>query len=232
MVNEFVGILNEFRVNATQCEVNLAKPVASPVPFRHKGRNRECEEITLNEALFIGMDVAGSTPLGGLLPDGKLEIFVYPRETYFTDRDGSKILKTTTEVGYVHKGPSTPKGVLLFGVHYDYEVTDDGNPLEAHPFYHAHISKKLNTLTDVLKELKVEVESCANVPFLRFPTAHMSLASVLLGIAADCFKTQDFKAFLKAIRKRPACGLYYSDKLLDRIQANANSFASCSWYKE
>jgi hypothetical protein len=232
MVNEFVGILNDFRANASQCEVNPAKPKAASILFRHKGRNRDCEEITLTEALCIGMDIAGSTPLAGRLPDGQLEIFVYPKETYFTDHKGSKVLKTTTEVGYVHKCPSTPKGVLLCGVHYDYEVADDGNPREAHPFYHAQISRRLNTLTDILAGLKVKMENCPHVPFLRFPTAHMSLASVLLGIAADCFKPPDFKAFLTAIRKRPVYGLYYSDKLLNRIQANSNSFASCSWYKE
>ena len=196
-------------------------------------RKHKCEEVTLNEPLRIGMDVAASTPLGGgALPDGKLEIFVYPRELYFTERQISKVLKTTTEVGYVFQPKNAPRASLILGMHYDYDVSGTGDPLERHPTYHVHITKNLMVLTDILRGLKIDVTSCANIPFVRLPTAHMSLASVLLGIAADCFKNVEFETFIKAVRKKDPCGLFYTDKLFARVCKSSNSLAACSWYKD
>ena len=210
--------------------VNQVQPIGDDSEMKHNGKKCKCESVTLNEVLRIKMDVAASTPLGGHLPNGLLEIFVSPKELYCVDKGVNKIIKTTTEVGYVHTDAVSSKARLLLGLHYDYDVKLNGEPEPGHPTYHVQITNKLITLTGFFAGLDIDVASCSNVPFLRVPTAHMSLTSILLGIAADCFKSEDFKAFIDSVRKKPALSLFPPDNLFQRIQKNANSLASCSWY--
>jgi len=232
IVGEFVSILTEFEARAaSHCSVNEVRPVGNESERVLKGKKYKYQEVTLTDVLRVTMDIAASTPLGGHLPKGVLEIFINPKELYCVDRGSSKIVKTTTEVGYVHTDALSSTTRLLLGLHYDYDVEANGEPGNGHPTYHVQITNKLFTLTDFLSGLGIDVANCTNLPFLRVPTAQMSLPSILVGVAADCFSHEDFKDFIMSVRKKPSPELFQPNKLLERIKGNACSFAASSWYR-
>src|ERR1035441_4806227 len=121
IVRQFASVLDKFRVQCSECDLNQVTPIRNVVKRDIKGKIHEFEDITLNDVLNVTMDIGASTSLGKHLKHlrkGQLDIFVSSREMYYTVGNSSRVVKTTTEVGYVHTDALSSQARLLLGLHY------------------------------------------------------------------------------------------------------------------
>ena len=163
---------------------------------------------------------------------GELEILIYPREQIRIN-DPWNIKRSQVELAYIAHDMETNVSSLLLALHYDFSVQDKtGDPDEVHPIFHAQLTHSPIQLDPTLKAKNVDVSRMKGIPAVRLPTAHMSLPSVLLGVAADRFRPEEFKKLLHWMR---GCGAYpamVNPLFESRMTSQRNRMRSCAWYAD
>lgn len=196
-------------------------------PTEHDGE--ACWKLSLkNTALILTSDVAGSwnkltKKLG--FEKGHLKILISPRET-IKKGEPWNIKESAIELAYVARDLSKAESDLLLGVHCDFSVTASGEPRPAHPLFHAQLTSRLVKLNDLLGGAKADRMKC--LPQFRLPTAHMSLPSVLLLVAADQFKEPQYLHFLQELRKAASFPSMSNTRFSARL--DGSRMRSCAWY--
>lgn len=143
-----------------------------------------------------------------------------------------KILNSSVTVNYFELGRNGDNVAmnLLESLHYDYR--DPADP--GHPLFHAQLSNRT-----IDEEFLLRSELCkrylirlgtlsARLKNIRIPTAHMGLASVLVGLMADHSPSNlgDVIAAVYAAKlPKPYC-----HGLNKKIAGDACSFSSTHWY--
>jgi hypothetical protein len=167
-------------------------------------------------------------------PSKLVHILLHAQETIHTDREGLKLLKSSVQVHYYRTDAT-----LLQSVHFDY-----GKPQAAHPLFHAQVSnvEPRGLSAREAEELRFGFMTGTAGPACyrdaRIPTSDMTLASVLLCLAADhldCDDASDDKRFFREFR---AEFLRLHDRLpkpaipsvLDSLKAQSDHFRSSHWF--
>lgn len=156
-----------------------------------------------------------------------VDIVVRTIETFSADL--KQIVNATTCVGYFERGDNTCSP--LMELHYDFV-----SPVqEAHPLFHAQLGST-DWPVDKLQELGFpksisRTEPHGGYPNARIPTAFMGYAPILVALAADHLKPQNFRSIVAEARKLagvcdPSCKRM-SDSLLPIAVPHAHH-----WYDE
>jgi hypothetical protein len=157
----------------------------------------------------------------------KISILVHARETI--GRPGESLNKSTVHLSYFRIQGGTAKH--LHSIHFDY---DGEQP--RHPVFHAQVC-----MGEVLiphskaKDIAFEYPRAHTDPVCfqraRVPTADMTLASVLLCIAADHFEDKFFLEFcsrVKSIQKKMPLPAF--EKTRASLAGNPNELRSSHWF--
>jgi hypothetical protein len=70
------------------------------------------------------------------------------------------------------------------------------------------------------------------VPEVRLRTAHMTLPSVLLSVAADNFASVQFDAFLRGVRETRLYPTMANELFKKSMDRRKNRMRSCAWYAD
>lgn len=163
------------------------------------------------------------------IESGELEILIHPREQ-IRIADPWDIKRSTVELAYIVYDLARDKHDLLLALHFDFGVSDAGEPGEAHPIFHAQLTHRPMQLEGTLQARNVDVSRMKGVPEVRLPTAHMTLPSVLLSVAADHFRPTEFNKMLRWMRE---CGAYphmRNDLFAARMTKEKSRMRACAWY--
>jgi hypothetical protein len=166
------------------------------------------------------------------LRDGELEILIYPRERIRSD-DPWNIRRSQIEIAYLYYNLDDDKTVLLLSMHFDHSVKKSvDEPEEAHPLFHVSLTDSPMKLEETLQKKNVHRERMQGMPIVRVPTAHMTLPSVLLGVAADHFQSAQFTKFLRYMRAETSYPTMANDFFKARMEKEKNRMRSCAWYAD
>ncbi len=143
-----------------------------------------------------------------------------------------KILNSTVGVDYYELGRNGDNVSmnLLESLHYDYKDPADAG----HPLFHAQLSNRpinegVLLRSELSKRYSIRLGSLSGrLKNIRIPTAHMGLASVLVGLMADHSPSNlgDIIAAVNAAKlPKPYCR-----RLNQKIVSDACSFSSLHWY--
>lgn len=182
-----------------------------------------------NKALVLTTDVApgGSKKLSKKLgfAKGEFKILINPREVIKKDEPWN-IRESAIGLAYVARNLAKAGSDLLLGVHYDFSAPADGEPHPAHPLFHAQLASRFPAMGDMLDG--INADRMKDLPEFRLPTAHMSLPSVLLLVAADNFEEEHFKEFLGELRRTSPFPIMNNSKFTARL--GQCGMRSCAWY--
>ena len=195
-------------------------------PTKHEGE--ACWNLSLkNTALVLTSDVTPGGKLSKRLgfDKGQLKILISPRETIKKDQPWN-IKESTIELAYVAHDLTKGETDLLLGLHCDFSATSSGDPHSAHPLFHAQLTSRFVKLNDLLGGANKNRMKC--LPQFRLPTAHMSLPSVLLLVAADQFTEPQYLAFLRELRKTTSFPSMNNTNFSTRLEGSR--MRSCAWY--
>jgi hypothetical protein len=156
----------------------------------------------------------------------------------FDVKDEKITIQSRVGVAYFKVNLESHTADLVLGLHYDFEACDEaGEPKPRHPRFHAQVSvdvikgEEINKVAETFTYSVKFPASLETNEVARIPTAHMCLASVLMSIAADFFKNEDFKKFMHDVRTY--ADVYpkpYTNILLKNMTSDKSSLRSCSWY--
>jgi len=166
------------------------------------------------------------------LPSGELEILIYPREQIRID-DPWNIKRSQVEIAYLFYNIELDKTALLLGLHFDFGVKNDiDEPEVAHPLFHVTLTPSPMNLKGILHHRKVDTTRMEGIPSVRLPTAHMTLPSVLLSVAADHFQPAAFNKFLRYMRGEGNYPTMTNNLFEQRMKKQKNRMRSCAWYAD
>ncbi len=228
----YQGLLDVF----TKCAGDSGFKAGSPfvmlkklAPPDSKWLSMYLKEGTLSLKTDVGMGTASGYAESLGIEAGELEILVHPREQIRATSPWD-IKRSTVELAYVVYDMATDKSDLLLALHFDYGVGDTGEPEEKHPIFHAQLTHKPVRLEGILQAKNVNVSRMKGVPDVRLPTAHMTLPSVLLSVAADQFRPEDFNKLLSWMRSYGAYPHMVNELFDARMAKEKNRMRACAWY--
>lgn len=224
----FQNLVDAFVTGATKSGFKAVTDRVVLNPVEKDGE--PCWELLLkNTALKLTTDVApgGGNNLSKKLgfDKGEFKILISPRET-IKKGEPWNIKESAVELAYIARDLSKTAPDLLLGVHCDFSVVQTGDPRPAHPLFHAQLTSRLVKLNDLIDG--TNLERMKSLPQFRLPTAHMSLPSVLLLVAADHFRQQQYLDFLKELRKTMPFPCMSNARFTTR--ADGRGMRSCAWY--
>ena len=193
----------------------------------------DCWELSFKNGTLVLKGDVSSGGINGLarmlgFATGEFKIFIHPREV-IKQGEPWNIKASVVELAYVAQDSSKSKSDLLLGMHYDFSARESGDPEFAHPLFHAQFTSKLYRLQGALGA-SIGLDRMKNLPSVRLPTAHMSLPSVLLLVAADNFTPSQFTAFLREVRKSPVYPCARNQLFATRMTQHNVGMRSCAWY--
>jgi len=231
----YQGLLDVF----TKCGKDSGFQIPSPVLSLKKLNPPDAiwsELGIVGGMLSLKTDIADGSPNGFAedwgLPLGELEILISPLEQIRID-DPWNIKRSQIEIAYLFFNLDTGKTELLLALHFDFGVKKDiDEPHDAHPLFHVSLTHKLFQLGAALQQRNVEVKRMEGVPGVRLPTAHMTLPSVLLNVAADHFQPQEFTKFLRHMRAAGEYPTMVNSFFKKRMEKHKTRMRSCAWYAD
>ena len=180
-----IAALNETGASADCGEVVSAKPILSCF---------STNEYNPAETLFDCILYLKSWRWKGVSKKERINILIHAKERI--RRDNQSLLASSVCVNYFN-GP-TEQPELLQAFHYDY-ATDQPD----HPLFHMQITNRCIALSDTdSNQLEMKIPAEVPPPVLRcarVPTCDMTLASVLLCLAADHVGGGLFAEFMSKI---------------------------------
>ena len=231
----YQGLLDKF----TKCGQDSGFTIPSPVLRLRALHPPDAEWYALDLVdghLSLKTDIAPGNPNGFAealgIELGELEILIHPREQIRID-DPWNIKRSQVEVAYLYYDLTTDKTSLLLAVHFDFSVDEaTQEPPKAHPLFHATLTHNPMQLKGLLQQRKVDVARMKGVPEVRLPTAHMTLPSVLMSVAADNFPSVQFDAFLRGVRENRLYPTMVNELFKKRMDRQKNRMRSCAWYAD
>lgn len=206
--------------------LNLCSKAQLPIspnsyPFKLVALNKSSTEISLKEPIHLIL-----WPWRNLSTE-RIHILVHGKET--VDSKTLRVTHSWIKVNYFEPVGKTLKP--LESIHYDYKPPEAG-----HPLFHAQICGDLidpgvRDASDTFKKLAFQADRIQNrLGTIKIPTAHISFASVLIGLVADHGSPATFAELVALIKNDGALPKACEKGLHDRIKDDGNAFRSFAWY--
>jgi hypothetical protein len=219
------GKASKFRVGNSRVVLKALKP---PDAIWYEMYLRE-GALKLTADIGLGSTNEFAETLG--IENGELDILIFPREIIRID-DPWNIRQSTIELAYVAYDMDSEKLDLRLALHFDFKVKESGEPDEKHPIFHAQLTHKPMGLAGTLQARNVNSSRMKGLPIVRLPTAHMTLPSVLLGVAADHFLPVEFSNLLGWMRDDGAYPHMINERFGGRMTKQQFRMRSCAWYAD
>ena len=213
-----IAALSEIGTNADCGDVVPAKPILSC--FKMSGDNAD-------EVLFDCILLLKSWRWKGVSKKERINILIHARERIHNEN--RTLISSSVGVNYFTGPVDQPEFLQAF--HYDYAT----NQVD-HPLFHMQVTNRLITLSETDSE-QLEMKMPAEIPpavlrCARVPTCDMTLASVLVCLAADHVGGQLFTEFLTKIceyqKQMPQPNI---EKLVASFGAPIQNVRSSHWFR-
>jgi hypothetical protein len=225
----YQGLLEVFVKCAGEAGFKTGSPFVMLKRLDSKWQSMFLKEGALSMKTDVAMGTANGYGESLGIEVGELEILIHPREQIRFSSPWD-IKRSTIELAYVVYDLNANKSDLLLAMHFDYGVSDSGEPDEKHPIFHAQFTHKPIQLEGLLLSKNVDVSRMKGVPEVRLPTAHMTLPSVLLSVAADQFPPASFNKLLRWMREYGPYPHMVNDPFEVRMAKEKNRMRACAWY--
>jgi hypothetical protein len=213
-----IAALSEVGTSADCGDVVQAKPILSCF----KANQNNAAEVLFDCTLLLK-----SWRWKGVSKKERINVLIHARERILSENH--TLLSSSVGVNYLTGPSDAPK--LLQAFHYDY-ATDQAD----HPLFHMQVTNRLITLSETDRN-QLEINVPAEVPpavlrCARVPTCDMTLASVLVCLAADHVGGQLFSEFLEKIyeyqKRMPQPNI---QKLVESFSAPIQDVRSSHWFR-
>jgi hypothetical protein len=231
----YQGLLDKFTKCALESSFTIQAPVLRLTQL-HPPHPKWYELALVGGHLSLKTDIVPGNESGLAealnIEYGELEILIYPLEQIRID-DPWNIKRSQVEVAYLYFDVNTDRTTLLLAFHFDFSVDEaTQEPAAKHPLFHATLTHDLMQLGGLLQQRKVDTMRMQGMPEVRLPTAHMSLPSVLMSVAADHFSAAQFEIFLRSVREARPYPTMANDPFKKRMEKQKNRMRSCAWYAD